>query len=139
MEDIANKWGREVVERGFTQVPNYLMQINSFVHEDHKVSPAEMVILLQLVAIWWKRDEMPFPSMTTLADRSGISARQVQRAIKELERKGYLIREKKKVKGVIASNVYNLMPLVDVLKKVAAYYVNKHPRAIKPGRAEPAS
>jgi DNA replication protein DnaD len=130
MQDIVSKWGREVAERGFAQVPNYLMQINLHVHDDHKLSPAEMVVLLQLVASWWKVNEMPFPSMSTLAQRAGISERQVQRAIKALEQKGYLTKAKKKIKGVIASNVYDLSPLVKILQTVAEHFINKHPRNI---------
>jgi predicted transcriptional regulator len=131
MQDMLSKWGREVAERGFTQVPNYLLQINMFVHDDHKLSPTEMVVLLHLVATWWKKSEMPFPSMNTIADRAGISERQVQRSIKALEQKGYLKKTKKKIKGVIASNVYDLSPLVKVLDEVAKHFINKHPRQIK--------
>jgi predicted transcriptional regulator len=134
MQDIATKWGLEVAERGFAQIPNYLIQLNLFVHDDHKLSPAEMVVLLQLVATWWKKDEMPFPSMNTLAERAGISERQVQRSIKSLEQKGYLKKAKKKIKGVIASNVYDLSPLVRILGTVAEHFVNKHPRKISTPR-----
>jgi predicted transcriptional regulator len=130
MQDIAAKWVLEVAERGFAQIPNYLIQLNLFVHDDHKLSPTEMVVLLQLVATWWKKDEMPFPSMNTLADRAGISERQVQRSIKSLEQKGYLKKAKKKIKGVIASNVYDLLPLVQILQTVAGHFINKHPRKI---------
>jgi len=130
MQDIAAKWGLEVAERGFAQIPNYLIQLNLYVHDDHKLSPAEMVVLLQLVATWWKKDEMPFPSMNTLAERAWISERQVQRSIKSLEQKGYLKKAKKKIKGVIASNVYDLSPLVSILQTVAAHFINKHPRKI---------
>ncbi|MGB4101924.1 MAG: helix-turn-helix domain-containing protein [Alphaproteobacteria bacterium] len=131
MQDILSKWGGAVAERGFAQIPNYLLQINLFVHDDHKLSPTEMLVLLQLVASWWKKDQMPFPSMRTLSERSGISERQVQRAIKGLEIKGYLKRTKSKLKGIIASNTYDLIPTVDMLRTVAEHYVNKHPRNIK--------
>jgi predicted transcriptional regulator len=131
MQDMVTKWGKEVAERGFTQIPNYLMRINMFVHDDHKLSPTEMVVLFHLVGSWWKKDEMPFPSLNTLADQIGISQRQVQRSINTLEQKGYLKRMKKKIKGVIASNVYDLSPLADTLKIVADHFVNKHPRNIR--------
>jgi predicted transcriptional regulator len=130
MENIATKWGLQVAERGFAQIPNYLMQLNLYVHDDHKLAPTEMVVLLQLVATWWRKDEMPFPSMSTLADRAWVSERQVQRSINALEQKGYLKRTKRKIKGVIASNVYDLSPLVQVLQTVAEHFINKYPRQI---------
>lgn len=138
MDDISSKWGKDVAERGFTQIPNYLLQINMFVHEDHQISAAEMLVLIHLIASWWKKDEMPYPSMRTLSERSGISERQVQRAIKALEQKGYLRKSKKKIKNLLASNAYDLRPTVEILQTVADYYINKHPRNIKvskePGR-----
>lgn len=130
--DVKSKWGVAVAERGFTQIPNYLMQINNFVSDDHKLPPSEMMVLLQIVATWWRKQEQPFPSMRTLADRAGISERQVQRSIKALETKGYLKKAKKVQKsGVISSNVYDLNPLVEILKEVAAHYKNKYPRGLK--------
>lgn len=131
MSDVLSKWGAEVAKRGFAQVPHYLIQINQFVHDDHQLSGAEMFVLLQLVASWWKRDQMPFPSIKTLAERTALSERQVQRTIRALEEKGYLKREKKKVDTVIASNVYNLEPTVQILQTVAKHFENKHPRNIK--------
>lgn len=131
MSDILSKWGKEVAERGFTQIPNYLLQINMFVHDDHKLSASETLILIHLIASWWNKDEMPFPSMKTLAERSGISERQVQRALKALEEKGYLTKTKKKIKTVISSNVYDLMPTVKILEEVAGHYGNAHPRKIQ--------
>lgn len=131
MQDIVSKWGKEVATGGFTQIPNHLIRINMFVHDDVKLSPTEMLVLLQLVASWWKKDEMPFPSMRTLSERIGISERQVQRSIKSIEQKGYVKAEKKKIKGVIAANVYDMMPLVERLKIVAEHYVTSHPRKVK--------
>ena len=68
--------------------------------------------------------------MSTLAQRAGISERQVQRAIKALEQKGYLTKAKKKIKGVIASNVYDLSPLVKILQTVAEHSLLTSTRAI---------
>jgi len=131
MSDVLDKWGKGVAERGFAQIPNYLLQLNKFVADDMQLSAAESLVLIQLVACWWKRDEMPFLAMRTISDRTGISERQVQRSIKTLEQKGYFKKEKKKIKGVIASNSYDLMPLVDILKTIDEHFVNKHPRNIK--------
>jgi hypothetical protein len=39
------------------------------------------LVLLQLVGTWWRKENMPFPSMATLAVRSGVSERQIQRSI----------------------------------------------------------
>lgn len=131
MQDVSSKWGDKVASRGFTQIPNYLVNLNLFVDAEERLSPVEMLILIQLVASWWKKDEMPFPSMSTMADRLGISERQVLRSIGVLEKKGLLKREKRKVKGIIAANVYNLKPLVSTLETIADTFKNQFPRKIK--------
>ena len=66
----------------------------------------------------------------TLSERSGISERQVQRAVKALGEKGYLVKVKKKLKTVIASNAYDLNPTVDILTEIANHYTNHTPREI---------
>lgn len=140
MSDVASKWGEEVAGRGFAQVPNYLLLLNQFLDEENRLSPAELMILMQLVGAWWKKDEMPFPALKTLGVRAGVSDRQAQRAITKLEEEGYLRREKRKRGRLIASNSYNLEPLVDVLKGVAKAFPNDAPRNIRkpqPGALRP--
>jgi DNA-binding MarR family transcriptional regulator len=96
-------------------VPNYLLLINRFLDEDSRLSPVELLVLIELVGTWWKKSELPFPSIKTLATRCGVSERQMQRAIKSLERLGLLKRVKRRDKGIIASNSYDLQPLAEVV------------------------
>lgn len=131
MSDIADKWGEAVAKRGFAQIPNYLLLLNQFLADDEKLSPAELLILVQLVGTWWDKNEMPFPALKTLAARSGISDRQAQRAVTHLESLGYLKREKRQRGRFIASNAYNLEPLVKVLNEVSKAFPNSSPRSIK--------
>jgi DNA-binding MarR family transcriptional regulator len=77
-------------------VPNYLLLLNQFLAEDARLSPSELLILIQLVAAWWKKEEAPFPALKTLGVRAGVSDRQAHRAISKLEEHGYLRREKRK-------------------------------------------
>ena len=103
-DGITAKWGEDVAGRGFTQVPNYLLLINQFLDEEKTLSPLEILLLIQLVGTWWRKNEAPFPSMRTLAARCGTSERQVQRAIGKLEKALLLKRIKRRQKGIIASN-----------------------------------
>lgn len=131
MSDVAGKWGIEVAQRGFTQIPNYLLLINQFLDQPHRLSPVELLIVLQLVGSWWKKDELPFPSMKTLARRCGVSERQVQRSVNSLVQKGFLARTKRRgERGIIASNAYNLQPLVAVLGVIAKAFPNEYPRKV---------
>lgn len=137
MSEVAEKWGEEVARRGFSQVPNYLIFLNQFIDKDNQLSPLELLILIQLSGSWWKRDEMPFPSMRTLAVRCGTSERQVLRAVTRLEELTLIKRVKRRTKGLIASNAYDLAPLADMLQEVARMYPNEFPRNVRPPAKKP--
>lgn len=129
MSDVTEKWGADVAKRGFAQIPNYLLNLNQYVDQDAKLTPLELLILVQLVGSWWKKDEPPFPSMKLLATRCGTSERQVQRAVNRLVELGLIERKKRRAKGIIASNVYDLNPLAELLEKVVAkIYPSENPR-----------
>jgi|TARA_E500000318_G_C3569136_1_gene217048 DNA-binding transcriptional regulator YhcF (GntR family) len=127
---VAEKWGKAVAERGFAQTPNYLLLLNQFLDDDHRLSAAELLILIQLAGSWWKKDDLPFPSMRTLAIRCGVSERQVHRAVSHLEELGLIKKMKRRSKGIIASNAYDLEPLVKILNEVATVFPNEFPRNV---------
>lgn len=131
VSDVLDKWGQEVAERGFAQIPNYLLLINQFLAEDNRLSPAELNVLLQLVGSWWRKSDMPYPALKTIALRAGISDRQAQRAVTRLEALNLIKRTKRKgAGGLIASNAYDLSPLVRFLGEVAKAFPNEFPRKI---------
>jgi hypothetical protein len=131
VSDVSEKWGDSVAGRGFAQIPNYLMLINNFLDESNRLSPLELLVLLQLVGTWWKKGDMPFPSMGTLAVRCGVSLRQMQRTITDLEQRGLIGRVSRRRQGLKASNAYNLSPLVAYLGEVAKAFPNEFPRRIR--------
>jgi len=136
MSDIAEKWGVKIAERGFAQVPNYLLLLNQFLVKEKRLSPVELLVLIQLVGSWWRKDAMPFPSMTTLANRCGVSSRQIQRAINRLEGDGLIRRVNRRSQGVISSNAYDMAPLVELLNIVADAFPNEFPRNVDRKTAE---
>jgi hypothetical protein len=121
-DDIATKWGRDVAGAGFAQIPNYLLRINQFTAEEDRLSAVELLLLIELAGAWWRKEDLPFPSMKTLALRCGTSERQVLRAIKRLESVPLIKRITRKRKGIVATNSYDLSPLVEVLQVIAESY-----------------
>lgn len=128
MDTIVDRFGEAVAQRGFGQIPNYLLYINQFLADDKRLTPIELLVLIQLVASWWKKDELPFPSMRTLAERIGASERQIHRAISRLEKDNFLLRVKRKSKGIIEANAYDLSPLVSILDYISSKFKNAYPR-----------
>lgn len=127
---ITEKWGPLVADRGFAQIPNYLLLLNQFVDEERRLSPVELLILVQLAGAWWHKDQPPFPSMSRLAVRCGVSERQVQRAINRLVKDEFIGRMKRRSRGIISSNAYDLRPLAILLTQVAKTFPNAFPRKL---------
>ena len=75
------KWGRAVVKLGFSIIPSLIFRAQARLG----LNPTQLAVLLQLADYWWDEQRHPYPSKQTLADRLGLSARQVQRHIADLE------------------------------------------------------
>lgn len=122
------KWGKDAISAGFTVIPSHLMAINQFLPEDDRVSPTEMVVLLQVLSSWWSKERMPFPSKATIGQRAGLSPRQVQRALTGLESKGFIERQARSSSSRgRTSNQYNLDGVVTKVATAA----KANPRAFK--------
>ncbi|MCY4238563.1 MAG: helix-turn-helix domain-containing protein [Rhodospirillaceae bacterium] len=72
------KWGKEVIARGFCIVPSLLLRAQNRLG----LNPTQFAVLMQLCDFWWERDRKPYPGKAVLAERLGLSARQVQRHIR---------------------------------------------------------
>jgi hypothetical protein len=130
MSDVSDKWGTAIAERGFAQVPNHLLLANQFM--DPRLSPVELLVLIQLAGSWWKKEQLPFPSVATLAKRCGVSDRQIQRAVAALEKRHLVRRVQRRSEGLVSSNAYDLQPLVIFLERIAKAFPNAFPRNIQP-------
>lgn len=116
------KWGSSLASTGFTILPNQLLTYNSKAAEKDKISPSEFFVLCQLLLHWWSARDMPFPSKATISERTGLSARQVQRTLGSLEKKGLLRRVARfgKANAGRMSNAYDLSLLVQALNALAS-------------------
>ena len=111
------KWGREVMDvRGFCLLPSLLLHAQARL----KMTPTHLALVLHLADFWWDASRKPWPSKATLAQRVGLSPRQVQRQMAELEDMGLVKRNSRAsvLKGKL-SNEYDLSGLVARLKELA--------------------
>lgn len=90
-----------MIERGFTQVPNLILQ-----NPDLSIG-AKTTYAVMLSYAW--NDNFCFPGQATLAKDLGSGERSVRRYIKELEDVGYI---KVKQRGLGKVNLYELHALV---------------------------
>jgi DNA-binding transcriptional ArsR family regulator len=110
------KWGKQVMKLGFCIVPSVLLRAQQRLG----LNPTQLAVLLQLADYWWSQDRKPYPSKQGLSDRLGLSPRQIQRHIAQLEAAGLVKRiERRAAHRGKLSNEYDLSGLVERLKKLA--------------------
>lgn len=110
------KWGKPVMELGFCIIPSILLRAQQRLG----LNPTQLAILLQLTDYWWDKERKPYPSKQALSDRLGLSPRQIQRHIAEMETAGLVKRiERRALHRGKLSNEYDLSGLVERLKKIA--------------------
>jgi DNA-binding MarR family transcriptional regulator len=126
----SQRWGDQVTAAGFTSVPNYLLNINRFMDKNDRLSPTELLVLLQILSYWWHPYDPDLAtrsaaSKSIIAEHLGVSTRQVQRALTGLEKKGLIERiRSSNGKGRI-SNEYDVTGLIKKVRILAA----QHPAA----------
>ncbi|HCM9138191.1 MULTISPECIES: helix-turn-helix domain-containing protein [Enterobacter] len=110
------KWGKDVMQAGFCIIPSLLLRCQQRLG----LNPTQLAVLLQLADFWWEASRKPYPSKQTLSDRLGLSTRQIQRYMAELEQAGLLTRNVRSAdnNGKL-SNEYDLSGLVKKLKELA--------------------
>lgn len=109
------KWGKQVMALGFCIVPSLLLRAQQRLG----LNPTQLAVLMQLCDFWWEDARKPHPGKKLLAERLGLSERQVQRYIAELEQAGLVERiERRASHGGKMTNTYDLSGLVARLKKL---------------------
>lgn len=88
-QSVADLWGDAVTggETGFTPVPDILMRSQAKLG----LSPIEVVVLLNILMHWWEAHDWPYPRVSSISRRMGTSQRTVQRTVRSLEDKGFLV------------------------------------------------
>ena len=90
---IRHRWQGAVTggsTTGFTAIPNILIRSQA----QMRLSPTEMVVLLNILLHWWQEDDWPFPRAAAIGARMGKSRRTVERAIRSLQEKGLVVHQK---------------------------------------------
>jgi predicted transcriptional regulator len=109
---IQEKWGA-ALDSGFQVVPNILIRAQNQLGLD----PVDVVVLLNLMAHWWEKEDVPFIAPSRIAKRMNVTTRTVERHLKGLEKKGYLGRCKpQRSENGLYTRGYDLQPLVKVLQ-----------------------
>jgi hypothetical protein len=108
---IVQIWG-EILDEGFTSVPNILLRYRSRIG----LKPKHIMLIIDIMSYKWD-SEYPFPSYSTLASRSGIEERSVKRITQDLEELKLLIKTPRfdDETGAQVTTVFDFRPLVQKL------------------------
>jgi predicted transcriptional regulator len=87
VKPYMDRWGGALRD-GYLLIPRALL-----LHQGELgISTEEVVVLQNLLASWWQKDDLPYPAVSTLAHRMRVSVRTVQRHLNSLEAKGFIER-----------------------------------------------
>ena len=129
---LEEKWGSPLLSEGFTVMPNIVFQHQKAL----KLKPLDVLILLHLIAYWWKANEPPRPAKGTIAMALNVDPRTVQRAVEKMEKLGYIKRIARKASaGDNLPNGYDLRGLVKAATKHALEQKNRKADRVKEDNA----
>jgi DNA-binding transcriptional ArsR family regulator len=113
------KWGKLAMRLKFSVIPSLLFRAQRRLG----LNPTQLAVLLQLADYWWMPERNPYPTKKALSDRMGLSPRQIQRHIADLETAGLVKRIQRFDKGQKKSNSYDLSGLVKRLNQLAPEFI----------------
>jgi predicted transcriptional regulator len=110
------KWSRELMQTGWTAIPNVIIERQRALGFD----PLDVNILLHLFSYWWTPEGKPHPSKKTIAEAINVDPRTVQRHIARLEKAGMIRREQRREAGKGSkTNIYHFEGLIAAAKPYA--------------------
>ncbi|WP_448208613.1 helix-turn-helix domain-containing protein [Azospirillum sp. sgz302134] len=116
---FPKRWGAKVADHGYVMVPEMLLAFQGRL----RLRCTEVTMLLQIMTFWWAKGGLPWPSKARLAERLGVTERQVQRTLTKLEKRGFIKRQERFYgSGSQTSNAYDLSGLIAELKRLEPEY-----------------
>jgi hypothetical protein len=113
---LAVRFGIEIMEDGFTSVPNLVLNHYAALG----ITGAEMLFIIHVWQFWWSQRENPHPPTRALAERMGVDQRTIRNYTASLEAKGFLTTHERIVPGEgQRANVYDFAKLLKAITKAA--------------------
>lgn len=118
------KWSKPLMAAGWNVIPNIIIEKQEALGLD----ALDMNIILHLSHYWWQPDNVPHPSVATIAKAIQVTPRTVQKRIAALEKLGFLTREERRfTQNGSTTNRYHF----DGLIKAATPYAEEKVREIE--------
>src|SRR5438874_9524776 len=89
------KWSKTLMEAGWTVLPSMILEKQHALGLD----AIDINIIAHLSIYWWKKANLPHPSVATIATAIGVKPRTIQKHIKAMEASGFITRHERRQKG----------------------------------------
>lgn len=109
LKQNERKWTKTVMDAGWNAFPSIIIERQAALGLD----PVDINIILHLTQYWWFADNLPHPSVATIAKALRVSERTVIRRITALEKAGLMERnERRKTPYGSMTNLYSFNGLI---------------------------
>lgn len=110
------KWSKTLMDAGWNVIPNIIIERQEALGLD----AIDMNIVLHLSQYWWQSDNLPHPSVATIAKAIGVKPRTVQKHVRGLEDANLVKRiERRHTKTGSRTNLYDFSGLIAAAKPYA--------------------
>jgi hypothetical protein len=125
------KWSKVLMESGWTAIPSVIIERQQALGLDS----LDINILCYLTTFWWIPNNVPHPSIGTIANAIGVSARTIQKRIAAMEKVGLLAREQRRKTRVGSdTNLYRFDGLIRAVTPYAKEKLEERARREKEDR-----
>lgn len=103
------KWSKPLMDAGWNAIPSIVIEKQEALGLD----ALDMNIIIHLSNYWWRVDNLPHPSVATIAKAIGVKPRTVQKRISALQAVGLLTRiERRATRRGSDTNLYGFDGLI---------------------------
>lgn len=113
------KWSKELMAAGWTVLPSMILEKQHALGLD----AIDINIIAHLSIYWWKKANLPHPSVATIATAVGVKPRTIQKHIKAMEATGFITRLERRQTG--QGSKTNLYSFEGLIKAVTPYAKEK--------------
>ena len=108
-EVLTKKWTKPLIDVGYTAIPTIIVQRMGVLG----LTALDFAILCQLVSYWWTVEQLPHPSIQSIADAIGVKHATVKKRLAALEKAKLLKRVHRPRPGNRnKTNEYSFEPLI---------------------------
>ncbi len=110
------KWSKPLMAAGWNAIPSIIIEKQRALGLD----PIDLNIIVHLTSYWWTADNLPHPSVETIATALDLKPRTIQKRIKALQELGLMTRtERRKTKRGSDTNLYSFEGLIKAVTPFA--------------------